>query len=155
MRPLSKSRLRQVHEATVIALTQGGYRHIDEASIYENEQEVGTALTEVFSQWQLSRSDVWITTKLWNTDHARARVEPAARKSMKLLGVDYLDALLIHWPVTGNRGDTLTPPIKETWQARIDLLTVRPSILGSILIVRFRRHHRLWRRWLTRVWFAT
>jgi diketogulonate reductase-like aldo/keto reductase len=65
----------------------------------------------------VERKDIWLTTKIWNTDHSSARVESAARKSMKLLRVDYLDALLIHWPVTGSRGDVLAPSVKETWQA--------------------------------------
>lgn len=78
---------------------------------------MGSALKEVFAHYDVERKDVWLTTKLWNNDHASSRVEPAARKSMKLLGVDYLDALLIHWPITGNRGEEVTPSIKETWQA--------------------------------------
>ena len=60
---------------------------------------------------------IFITSKLWNNDHAAARVEPAVRKCLKLLNVDYLDAFLIHWPITGNRGDVLTPSTRETWQA--------------------------------------
>ena len=113
-----KSKPGQVRDAIVYAVTKAGYRHIDAAAIYENEGEVGAALSEVFSKWDVSRSDVWVTTKIWNDAHAAAKVEPAAVKSMRLLGVDYLDALLIHWPVTaGNRGDALAPSTKETWQA--------------------------------------
>ena len=83
----------------------------------QNEGEVGAALTEAFAKWDLDRDEIFITSKLWNNDHAAARVEPAVRKCLKLLGMDYLDAFLIHWPITGNRGDTLTPPTRETWRA--------------------------------------
>ena len=62
-------------------------------------------------------AQVFITSKLWNSDHAAARVEPAVRKCLKLLNLEYLDAFLIHWPITGNRGDVLSPPTRETWQA--------------------------------------
>lgn len=112
-----KSKPGQVRDAIVHAVTKAGYRHIDAAAIYENEGEVGAALSEVFSKWDVQRSDVWVTTKIWNDSHAAAKVEPAALKSMRLLGVQYLDALLIHWPITGNRGDALSPSTKETWQA--------------------------------------
>jgi diketogulonate reductase-like aldo/keto reductase len=141
-----KSKPGEVHDAVLYAITQAGYRHIDCAAIYEarrglvharllpshtcsrmrsharsllsqNEGEVGAALKEVFSKWNITREELFITSKLWNTDHAAARVEPAVRKCMTLLGLDYLDAFLIHWPITGNRGDALTPPTRETWQA--------------------------------------
>jgi alcohol dehydrogenase (NADP+) len=86
-------------------------------SLAQNEGEVGSALAEVFSKWQIQRESLFITSKLWNTDHATARVEPAVRKCLKLLGLTYLDSFLIHWPITGNRGDALSPPTRETWQA--------------------------------------
>jgi diketogulonate reductase-like aldo/keto reductase len=83
----------------------------------QNEGEVGAALKEVFSKWAIVREEVFITSKLWNNDHATGAVEPAVRKCLALLGLDYLDAFLIHWPITGSRGDVLTPSTHETWQA--------------------------------------
>ena len=112
-----KSKPGEVRAAVLYAVTCAGYRHIDCAAIYENEGEVGSALEEIFANWDIKREDLFITTKLWNSDHAAARVEPALRKCLKLLKLDYADAFLIHWPITGNRGDTLQPPTRETWQA--------------------------------------
>ena len=96
-----KAKPGEVRAAVLYAITHAGYRHIDCAAIYENEGEVGSALEEVFSNWDVKRDDIFITTKLWNSDHAAARVEPALRKCLKLLKVDYVDAFLIHWPITG------------------------------------------------------
>ena len=112
-----KSKPGEVRAAVLYAITSAGYRHIDCAAIYENEGEVGSALEEVFAKWDIKREDLFITTKLWNNDHASARVEPALRKCLKLLKLDYVDAFLIHWPITGNRGDSLQPPTRETWLA--------------------------------------
>ena len=98
-----KSKPGEVRAAVLYAITSAGYRHIDCAAIYENEGEVGSALEEVFAKWDIKREDLFITTKLWNNDHASARVEPALRKCLKLLKLDYVDAFLIHWPITGVR----------------------------------------------------
>ena len=112
-----KSKPGEVRAAVLFAITRAGYRHIDCAAIYENEGEVGSALEEVFADFDVRREDLFLTTKLWNSDHAAARVEPALRKCLKLLKVDYVDSFLIHWPITGNRGDSLQPPTRETWLA--------------------------------------
>ena len=112
-----KAKPGEVHDAVLYAITQAGYRHIDAASVYDNEGEVGTALEKAFAGWQMRREEVWITGKLWNTDHAAARVEPALRKSLRLLRLQWLDVYMIHWPITGNKGPAVEPSIKETWQA--------------------------------------
>lgn len=112
-----KSKPGEVRAAVLYAVTQCGYRHIDCASVYENEGEVGEALAEIFAKWDVSRAELFITGKLWNADHAAARVEPAIQKSLKLLRLSYFDAFLCHWPISGNRGATLEPPMRETWQA--------------------------------------
>lgn len=71
-----------------------GYRHIDTAEMYENEAAVGQALADV----GLPREDYWLTTKVWRDNLAPERVQRAAEASLKKLGVDYVDLLLIHWP---------------------------------------------------------
>lgn len=76
-----------------------GYRHVDCACDYGNEQEVGEALKGAFSDGVCERKDVWITSKLWNTFHRAEHVEMACQKQLDDLGLDYLDLYLIHFPI--------------------------------------------------------
>jgi len=115
----------QVGEALYYAVTQAGYRHIDGAAIYNNEPEVGAALARVFSQGQVKREEVFITSKLWNTNHASAKVESACLATLKDLRLDYLDLYLMHWGMAvsdqdrGQDGRMALLPIsiRETWEA--------------------------------------
>lgn len=83
----------EVERAVEIAL-KSGYRHIDCASIYRNEAEVGAGLKNS----GVDRKEVFITSKLWNTKHAPSAVESAVDQTLKDLGTDYLDLYLMHWP---------------------------------------------------------
>ncbi|KAL3502293.1 hypothetical protein ACH5RR_036742 [Cinchona calisaya] len=74
-----------------------GYRHFDCAADYQNEPEVGDALAEVFQSGLIKREDLFITTKLWNSDHGH--VVEACKNSLKKLRLDYLDLYLIHFPI--------------------------------------------------------
>ncbi|KAI5343018.1 PREDICTED: NADP-dependent [Prunus dulcis] len=74
-----------------------GYRHFDCAADYKNEAEVGEALAEAFSTGLVKREDLFITTKLWNSDHGH--VVEACKDSLKKLRLDYLDLYLVHFPV--------------------------------------------------------
>ncbi|KXJ87113.1 GCY protein [Microdochium bolleyi] len=82
-------------EIAVETALRSGYRHIDCASIYRNEAEVGEGIRKS----GVARSDIWLTGKLWNTHHAPGDVEAGVDKSLKDLGTDYLDLYLMHWPV--------------------------------------------------------
>lgn len=82
----------KVGDAVRTAL-QAGYRHIDGAAIYGNEEEVGQGIVES----QVPRDEIFLTTKLWNTQHKE--VEKALDESLNRLKVDYVDLYLIHWPV--------------------------------------------------------
>ncbi|MBK1879707.1 aldo/keto reductase [Pelagicoccus mobilis] len=75
-----------------------GYRHIDCASVYGNEAEIGAALKEVIDAGKVSREDLWITSKLWNDKHAEEDVLPSLRQTLADLQLDYLDLYLVHWP---------------------------------------------------------
>ena len=74
-----------------------GYRHFDCAAVYCNEQFVGEALRQIRADG-VRREDLWVTSKLWNDSHAEADVIPACERSLRDLGLEYLDLYLIHWP---------------------------------------------------------
>lgn len=75
-----------------------GYRHFDTAYAYENESEVGQAIRDKIADGAVTREEIFITTKLWNTKHEPEKVEAACRESCKNLGFDYIDLYLMHWP---------------------------------------------------------
>ncbi|MGD8805615.1 MAG: aldo/keto reductase [Chloroflexota bacterium] len=75
-----------------------GYRHIDCASVYGNEQLIGRSLADVLASGLVKREELWITSKLWNDKHAEEDVIPACRETLADLGLQYLDLYLIHWP---------------------------------------------------------
>lgn len=82
--------------ATVRKAVYTGYRHIDCASVYGNEAEIGGVLADLFAQRVVTRDDLWITSKVWNDMHGR--VGESCRKSLRDLRLDHLDLFLVHWP---------------------------------------------------------
>jgi diketogulonate reductase-like aldo/keto reductase len=85
--------------AAVLAAAEVGYRHFDCASVYGNEHQIGPILKRIMSaDTGIRREDIWVTSKLWNDKHAGADVIPAFEKSLRELGLDYLDLYLVHWP---------------------------------------------------------
>ena len=92
-----------------------GYRSIDTAMIYGNEETVGQGIKEGLKSTGLSREDLFITSKLWLTDFGRQNVEDAYRQSVAKLGLDYLDLYLMHWPGTNEA------VMIDTWRGMEDL----------------------------------
>lgn len=87
---------RSVREA--IAL---GYRHIDTASLYGNETGVGQGIADAIAAGDVSRGDLFVTTKIWNDAQRAADARASAQDSLRRLGLDYVDLLLVHWPCPG------------------------------------------------------
>jgi alcohol dehydrogenase (NADP+) len=88
---------------------EAGFRHFDCAERYGNEREVGEALHAGLATGGIAREDIFITTKLWNSNHRPARVEPAFEASLDRLGFEYLDLYLIHTPFAFQPGDDQDP----------------------------------------------
>jgi len=75
-----------------------GYRHFDTATLYKNEGALGTALNQAIDAGDVSREDLFITSKVWHSHHGAQKAEQAFQESMEKLKLDYLDLYLIHWP---------------------------------------------------------
>ena len=93
----------------VLYALEAGYRHIDTAAVYDNEADVGAGVRES----SIPRTEIFITTKVWNDDQGYDSTLQAFDASLERLKMDYVDLYLIHWPVTGKRADT--------WRALIHL----------------------------------
>jgi alcohol dehydrogenase (NADP+) len=88
---------------------EAGFRHFDCAERYRNEREVGDALHRGLAAGGMAREDIFVTTKLWNTNHRPERVEPAFEASLDRLGLNYLDLYLSHTPFAFQPGDEQDP----------------------------------------------
>lgn len=129
---------KEVAATTVMDAIKAGYRHLDSATDYGNEAEVGEGIDAALKAGVCSRDDLWVTSKLWNTDHRAEHVAPALKRTLSDLRVDYLDLYLVHFPIAlehvphdvrypaewlhnpdqPEQGMKLAPvPLAETWAA--------------------------------------
>lgn len=121
---------REAYDMVRLAI-EVGYRHFDCAPIYKNEKEVGEALRDAIKAGAVKREDLWITSKLWNSNHRYNDVERSLEETLKAMKLDYVDLYLIHWPIALERGvdwpekeeDYLAPfeaPLEDTWTGMED-----------------------------------
>ncbi|SEN34960.1 Aldo/keto reductase [Paenibacillus sophorae] len=108
-----------------------GYHSIDTAAIYGNEGGVSQGIREALSENNLSREDLFITSKVWNSDLGYDETLAAYETSLSKLGLDYLDLYIIHWPVAGN--------YKEAWRALETLY--KEGRVKAIGVSNFQIHH--------------
>ncbi|MED0707202.1 aldo/keto reductase [Aneurinibacillus aneurinilyticus] len=114
-------------EQAVKAAVEAGYRSIDTASLYHNERGVGKAIQAC----GIPREDLFITTKIWNSNQGYDSTLYAFEESLKKLGLEYLDLYLIHWPVKEK--------YKETWRAMEKLY--KDGLVRAIGVSNFHVHH--------------
>lgn len=96
---------------------EAGYRHIDTAAIYENEVGVGDGVRAGLASTGLAREDVFVTSKLWNSERGYDSTLAAFDATMERLGFDYLDLYLIHWPAAPHQFDNWEELNADTWRA--------------------------------------
>lgn len=135
---------------------QCGYRHFDSACDYGNESQVGVEFQRALKAQHCRREELWITSKLWNTYHAAEHVQPAVKRSLLDLRLDYLDLFLVHFPIAlryvpfetryppgwvfdpqaaAPRMESACIPISETWRAMEEL--VRAGLVRNIGVSNF------------------
>lgn len=126
-----KSAKGEVYDAIRTAINLG-YRHFDCAHLYMNEAEIGEAFSDAFKAGDVTREELFVTSKLWNNRHREEQVRPAFDLTVKNLQLGYLDLYLIHWPIVlkddvnfPENGEELVSlketPLSETWKGMIEL----------------------------------
>lgn len=125
----------EVAEKSVLAALNSGYRHIDTAAAYGNEESVGRAIKKS----GIRRDELFVTTKLWNSDHGYENTKKAIDTSLMKLGLDYLDLYLIHWPNPVAMRDNWAELNSESWQAMEE--AQKAGKIRAIGVSNFRKHH--------------
>ena len=125
----------EVAKNSVLAAINDGYRLIDTAAAYGNEESVG----EGIKASGVDRHDLFVSTKLWNTDHGYDRTKKAIDSSLQKLGLDYLDLYLIHWPNPAAMRANWAELNAESWRAMEE--AVKAGKIRAIGISNFRREH--------------
>lgn len=112
-----------------------GYRHIDTAAAYGNEASVGAGIKDS----GIARSDLFITSKVWNTERGYDKTMKAFEKTISDLGTDYLDLYLIHWPASSSQFDSWEEMNLSTWKAMTELY--KSGQIRAIGVSNFKEYH--------------
>ena len=122
---------------SVLEALKAGYRHIDTAAIYKNEESVGRAIQDS----GITREEIFVTSKLWNTNHNYEQARQAFEESLEKLDLDYLDLYLIHWPNPKplRENDQWKIRNSEVWRAMEDLYL--EGKIRAIGVSNFLSHH--------------
>lgn len=124
-----------VAESSVTHALKAGYRHIDTAAIYGNEESVGRAIKKS----GIDRSELFITTKLWNNNHSYEKAKLAIDESIAKLDLDYVDLYLIHWPNPVDLRPDFATGNAESWRAMEE--AVAEGKIKAIGVSNFHPHH--------------
>lgn len=125
-----------VTEKAVATAIQVGYRHIDTAAVYGNEEGVGKGIKDS----GVDRKDLFVTSKLWNTNRGYDSTKKAFQETLDRLQLDYLDLYLIHWPANKKQfGDKAAQINADTWRAMEDLY--KAGKIRAIGVSNFMPHH--------------
>lgn len=118
---------------------ENGYRHIDTAASYGNEQSVGVAIEEALAECNIKREELFITSKVWNTERGYEKTIEAFEKTLKDLRLEYLDLYLIHWPANAKQFENWNEINLDTWRAITDLY--KDGKIKAIGVSNFLEHH--------------
>lgn len=125
----------EVAENSVTWALEAGYRHIDTAAAYKNEESVGRAIAKS----GIPREEIFVTTKLWNDSHSYEKAQEAIDTSLEKLGLDYLDLYLIHWPNPVAFRDNWKEANEGAWKAMEE--AVEAGKIRAIGVSNFHPHH--------------
>ncbi|HLQ39651.1 MAG TPA: aldo/keto reductase [Tetragenococcus sp.] len=124
-----------VAESAVLSALKAGYRHIDTAAIYGNEESVGRGIAKS----KVAREELFVTTKLWNSNHSYELAQKAIDESLQKLGLDYVDLYLIHWPNPKEFRENWQKANAQAWKAMEE--AVEAGKIRSLGVSNFRSHH--------------
>lgn len=130
---------KMVSKGSVKAAIKAGYRNIDTAQAYHNEESIGLGIREAIEEYNIKREELFISTKVWNTHRSYNKVMGAFQQSLDKLGLDYIDLYMIHWPAVKKWHDDWREINHDAWRALEDLY--KEGKVRAIGVSNFLKHH--------------